>query len=275
MNGRLLDLHVCVQGRPLPEYVHEGRTYVEGRSGSEYVIRLRNRSSARVEVVLTVDGLSVIDASEGSVAGIGYVLAPWQTTDIKGFLRNGDKAAAFLFGGSEGSYRGKLGRDLIHLGLIGAAVFEEKVPPFRRTVVVQKEYIPVPYPYPVQPRPYWQPYHPSSIIFGAVPETQTGPLVPGSISCSVAPPSEGILRSAQVQNLGTGYGREVDFSTTSTSFTRATENPVERHEIRYDDTDGLRQRGVDVGAIKPTPSSPSAFPADGVRGCPAPEGWVR
>ena len=272
MNGRILDLHVCVQGRPLPEYHHDGATWIEGRSGSDYVLRLRNRTGKRVEAVVTVDGVNVVNAEEGSAAGTGYVLGPYQTTDIKGFLRDAAHAAAFTFGAGGDAYRAKLGRDVAHIGAIGAAVFEEKVPRVSYTAL-PKVYIPV---YPSIP---WQyPYYPPAYIgggFGLRGDT-TGTSPPGSseVQCSVgSAQAMDVGGSKTAQNLGTAYGREVDFSTTTTSFERATEHPVESFTIRYDDAEGLRRRGVPVGAVRPTPAAPSAFPADQVAGCPAPEGW--
>lgn len=264
MNGRLLDLHVCVRGRPLPEYLHNGTLYVEGRSGTEYVLRLRNRTGKRIEVVLTVDGVSVVDGSEGSVGGTGYVLAPWQTTDIKGFLRSsGMKAAAFLFGGAGDSYRAKLGRGVQHLGVVGAVVFEEKVTTPDYSVVWH-----LANPYPQYSAPSY-----SKPGYRGILRTSTTTSVEAPVSVLTAQVMGGSQTQTAPQNLGTSYGQEVDFWTSKTTFDRATETPAERLEIHYDDAEGLRRRGVDIGTMRPTPPAPSAFPADEVKGCPAPEGW--
>ena len=272
MNGRILDLHVAVQGRPLPEYHHDGATWVEGRSGSDYVLRLRNRTGKRVEVVVTVDGINVVNAEEGSAAGTGYVLGPYQTTDIKGFLRDAAHAAAFTFGAGGDAYRTKLGRDAVNLGVIGAAVFEEKPIHIDFSVLPPKVDIHVHPPWLVHP--HYLPIYTGG-GFGYRGST-TGTPPPGSseIQCSVG--SAQVMDfggSVKAQSLGTSYGREVDFSTTTTSFERATDQPAETFTIRYDDAEGLRQRGVPVGAVRPTPAAPSAFPADQIAGCPSPEGW--
>ncbi|HEX6284952.1 MAG TPA: hypothetical protein VFZ71_08760, partial [Pyrinomonadaceae bacterium] len=58
----VFDLQVLVAGRPLAEYHSKGRTYVEALRGEEYELRLRNSSSERVAVALSVDGLNTIDA---------------------------------------------------------------------------------------------------------------------------------------------------------------------------------------------------------------------
>lgn len=256
MNGRLLDLHVCVQGRPLPEYHHDSATWVEGRSGSEYVLRLRNRTGKRVEVVLTVDGINVVNAEEGSASGIGYVLNPWQTADIKGFLRDAVHAATFTFGAGGDAYRTRLGRDGAHLGVIGAAVFEEKEPPFNYYTASSEL---------LRGTNHTPPPRGGALMGQA-------PLDVCMSSCQVTPGSE--TSAVSVQSLGTSYGREVDFVTSRTTFERATEYPVDTLTIRYDDADALRRHGVPVGAIKPTPVTPSAFPADQITGCPPPKGWM-
>jgi len=269
MNGRILDLHVCVQGRPLPEYHHDGATWVEGRSGSDYVLRLRNRTGKRVEAVVTVDGINVVNAEEGSAAGTGYVLGPYQTTDIKGFLRDAAHAAAFTFGAGGDAYRAKLGRDAAHVGVIGAAVFEEKPPRVNITLPPAVGIHVCSW----QPHPYYPPVY-IGPGFGLRGTTGTQNPAAGEIQCSVG--SAQVMDfggSVKTQNLGTSYGREVDFSTVTTTFERATEHPAETFTIRYDDAEGLRQRGVPVGAVRPTPAAPSAFPADQIAGCPAPEGW--
>ncbi|WP_441286712.1 hypothetical protein ACSRUE_30850 [Sorangium sp. KYC3313] len=51
---------------PTREYVHRETTYVEGRSGQRYALRVRNPTGARVEVVPTVDGLDVQSGKDAS-----------------------------------------------------------------------------------------------------------------------------------------------------------------------------------------------------------------
>ena len=311
MNTHLVDLHICVRGRPLPEYLHDGRTFIEGRAGTEYVLRLRNRSPQRVEVVLTVDGINIITGKEGAFAGEGYVLDPYQTSDIKGFLREGGKAAAFTFGTSAESYRAKLGRGDSHLGVIGVAVFEERrrrARPNRPFVIIQER------PHPAYPWWLTYPYTPPlrtavgadyevdptypEITWGSGPLAieKVGEGAGYSVYC-MATPSEADSAEASApqafgavgdsrdsgggrdepmalssQNLGTGYGQEVDFSTHTSHFRRSNKHPAAVAEVFYDDAEGLREKGIDVGKVRPVPAVPSSFP-DEVSSCPAPPGW--
>lgn len=275
-----LGLDLCVQGRPLPAYLHQGSNYVEGRAGTPYAVRLRNRSGRRIEVVLTVDGINVITGKEGSFDGDGYVLAPYQTSDIRGFLRSGGKAAAFTFGGRAESYREKLGRGGEHLGVVGAAVFEEKVTrvPTSKTVVVMPATV-MRRP-PCKPRafPPTFPYGEATITWEESGNSFVRGYGANDIYYSTAVPGDDAPRaSAQglsVQNLGTEYGAEVDFATHSVRFRRSSKTPAAVVEVFYDDAEGLRERGIEVGKVKPTAPRPSAFPEDAIGGCPAPAGWT-
>lgn len=73
--------------------------------------------------------------------------------------------------------------------------------------------------------------------------------------------SKGKQAKLQKQQLGTEYGESVISQVRSTSFKRATEDPVEVHEIRYDSMKALRARGI-MGR-KPSQKrrrKPQAFP---------------
>src|ERR1044072_8669072 len=60
------ELEVLVNGRPVAEYYARGGTYIEAIQGAEYELRVRNPSSDRVAVALSVDGLNTIDARHTS-----------------------------------------------------------------------------------------------------------------------------------------------------------------------------------------------------------------
>src|SRR5262245_14338288 len=80
------EVDVIVNGRPLTEYYSRGRTYVEALQGAEYELRLRNSSSDRVAVALSVDGLNSIDARHHSAWNASkWVIEPYQTITISGW----------------------------------------------------------------------------------------------------------------------------------------------------------------------------------------------
>ncbi len=108
----------------LPSFEADGRRIVVGESGSTYRIRLENRTSHRIEVLVSVDGLNVLTGTAAGYAQHGYVLAPHQTADIDGFRVNDDKVKEFRFGSVSESKAAKSG-GARNVGVIGLAVFDE------------------------------------------------------------------------------------------------------------------------------------------------------
>ncbi len=116
---------VAPDGLPLPGLVSGGRSFVVGRDGDHYAIRIRNHERYRVEVVATVDGLDVIDGTTGNYQKRGYVIEPYATLLIEGFRKSTNAVASFRFGTVSGSYAARTGSDR-HVGVIGVALFAER-----------------------------------------------------------------------------------------------------------------------------------------------------
>src|SRR5690606_29068686 len=95
-----------------------------GQQGHRYSVRLRNGSAERVLVVLSVDGLNAISGEVAAPGQTGYVLNPWQTTDIHGWRKSSDEVAQFVFTDPDRSYAARTGRP-DNIGVIGVAVFHE------------------------------------------------------------------------------------------------------------------------------------------------------
>ena len=72
-------------GETLPTYAQHGRYYVLGDSGDRYVIHVTNPTASRIEAVISVDGLDVIDGEAGDLRKRGYVVAPYGDLRIEGF----------------------------------------------------------------------------------------------------------------------------------------------------------------------------------------------
>ena len=119
-------LEVIVNGRPLTEYYARGRTYVEALQGAEYELRVRNDSSDRVAVALSVDGLNTIDARHTSAWNASkWVIEPYQTITISGWQMSSERARRFYFTNERDSYGAKLGQTA-NLGVISAVFFRER-----------------------------------------------------------------------------------------------------------------------------------------------------
>ena len=121
-----LDL-VDEAGRPLPSFLHRGRTYVLGAAGQRYRIRVRNESGRRVEMVVSVDGRDVVDGGPSSLDRHGYVVNAQGEAVIDGYRLSEDAVAAFRFGTVARSYAALEG-DARDVGVIGVAVFPERRP---------------------------------------------------------------------------------------------------------------------------------------------------
>lgn len=121
-------IEILVDGTPLEEFQARGNTYIEALEGREYSIRLRNHSSGRIAIALSVDGLNSIDAKTTSAGDASkWILSPYQTITIDGWQTNSSTARRFFFTTEERSYGAWLGKTS-NLGLISAAVFRERVP---------------------------------------------------------------------------------------------------------------------------------------------------
>jgi hypothetical protein len=102
------------------------RRFVVGKHGSSYSILLKNRCKSRLEVVLSVDGLDVLDGKTASFPKRGYVIAPDETFEIKGWRTSPEAVARFQFSTVAGSYANLAHGDHRNVGVIGMAVFTEK-----------------------------------------------------------------------------------------------------------------------------------------------------
>ena len=60
VRGDAVELWATSGGEELSIYRVEGRNYLLGRMGNEYQIWVANRTEARIEVVISVDGRDVI-----------------------------------------------------------------------------------------------------------------------------------------------------------------------------------------------------------------------
>ncbi len=97
------EVRVLIKGRPITEYTHNGQVFIEGRDGSNFEIEFKNLTPNRVEAVLSVDGLSIIDGKDAGPLSSGYVVGPHETIRIPGWKLTDEQVAAFQFAGKRGS----------------------------------------------------------------------------------------------------------------------------------------------------------------------------
>ena len=254
--GSLVDLQIVdrARGDTLPTWRSRGASYVAGRPGDRYAVRLTNRSGGRVLVVLSIDGVNAVSGDTASVGQTGYVLAPYQSAEITGWRKSFSEAAAFYFTALADSYAARTDRPG-NVGVIGAAVFRERVvQPAQRPFDAQP---------PVASRRSDDGERRadkstlSSGRMSAAPESDAGDL-----AAARSAPAEPALRdrqpAAQAEKLGTGHGEREYSPTTQTAFERAGSQPNEIVQVRYDSYANLVASGV-IGRT-PTYATPEAFP---------------
>lgn len=112
-------------GRLLPGMIVGDRWFVVGEEGRRYSIVVRNPSDLRLEIVLSVDGLDVLDGRPASVRKRGYVIAPRGTLVVDGFRQSAEAVVAFRFSPVRESYAQEKYRDSRNVGVIGIAIFNE------------------------------------------------------------------------------------------------------------------------------------------------------
>ena len=221
------------EGRALPIYWHEGRRYVIGKPGNEYAIRVRNSGNGRVLAVMSVDGINVITGATASPQQSGYVLAPFESTDIGGWRKSMSRTAAFYFAALPDSYAARTGRP-DNVGVIGVAVYRERVVPIAREDMRQKD---------------------AARAESAAAPRATSPAGANGAADAVA--------QAPGERLGTGHGRNESSYASYTRFERASEAPNETVAIYYDSYENLLAQGVPVALPPLARFRPNPFPNAG------------
>ena len=248
-------------GENLHVWRDHGRPVVAGRPGARYSLRLVNNSGERVLAVVAIDGVNVISGETASVGQRGYVLDPWQRTEITGWRKSDDEVAAFEFTSLSNSYAARTGRPN-DVGVIGVAVFREA------PLLDVSNAAPVPPPRPA-PR--------LDSLAKAMPAPPTH--ADASAATAAAPAAAQEARRAtdagrgemadanryqppnRAERLGTGHGERETSVVRVTTFQRASSRPDQRIEIRYDSLDNLVAAGI-VPPPRLAATPPHAFPGD-------------
>ncbi len=112
-------------GRFLPGLIIGDRWFVVGEQGRRYSIVVRNKTDLRLEIVLSVDGLDVLDGGKASLRKPGYIMAAKSQLKVEGFRQSTEAVAAFRFGPVRESYAAEKYRSTRNVGVVGVAVFNE------------------------------------------------------------------------------------------------------------------------------------------------------
>lgn len=230
--GTLFDLAVVDRdtGATLSTYADRGKLYVAGMPGHRYSVRLSNRSGGRVLAVLSVDGVNAVSGQTANPDQTGYVLAPFESTEISGWRKNLDEVAQFNFTALPNSYAARTGRPT-NVGVIGVAVFTERVPVWRQRDEIAREAAP---PAPASAPMDAQAQHAAAANAGAARSLPAQPAAPAK--------AEGFTR--RDERLGTGHGAREYAHVDTTTFERASHRPAETVAIWYDSYANLVAQGI-------------------------------
>jgi hypothetical protein len=205
-------------GGRLEQVHHRGRDWIAGEPGHRYAVRLTNTTGERVLVVLSIDGVNAVTGETAHPSQAGYVLAPWQSTEIHGWRKSLEDVAQFVFTDLPDSYAARTGRP-DNVGVIGVAVFTEARPTY----------------YPDLEHPDTAPPYPPRRGAASAKER----------AAAQAPAAaDAIAREEAHQRLGTGHGEREWSPASRTGFIRASRSPVQVTQLRYDDYRTLVARGV-------------------------------
>jgi len=119
------ELVVLVNGKPIREYSHDGKIFIEGRPNSTYSIKIKNNTHKGALAIISVDGINVISGDIATEQGAGYVVDKRSSTVIKGFRQDMNSVGAFKFCKSGSSYCNEVGMKGNN-GVIGVVIVEEK-----------------------------------------------------------------------------------------------------------------------------------------------------
>lgn len=228
--GNLVDLSVVDRdtGTTLPTYMKNGKLYIAGKPGHRYAVRMSNRSGGRILAVLSVDGVNAVSGETAGPSQNGYVLDAWETTTINGWRKSLDEVAQFNFTALPDSYAAQTGRP-DNVGVIGVAVFTERVPKRRERQAIADAAAP-------PPAPASAPQ--ASRSAQGMGESKASPAEAESSA------SDAMAKRAEAPRLGTGHGEREWSRVGTTTFERASSRPAEQVAIWYDSRPNLIARGI-------------------------------
>jgi len=245
----------------------ERQTFVEGREGSSFALRIRNDNPFRILAILSVDGLSTIGGERATPKSPGYVVEAHGTFDVPGWKVDSGTAAEFFFAASKDvgdeSYAVQMGHGDQNKGTIGLIAYREDVPR-RQTAMALAARTGTPF----RSMPMTVGSRGGQAMKSASPQSASAMLSASSASSAHEPTSS--QEDLPEKTLGTGFGKAVGFETTNVAFRRG--GLVAQMEIWYENRRGLKRFGIDVD--RPVPARRQAFDIGG-DGCPPPPGWNR
>jgi len=228
-NEQLVDVQIRDMDRysTLESYFDRNQTYVAGRPGHRYSVVLQNQTGQRVLAVLSVDGVNAISGQTAGASQTGYVLAPYQRMEIRGWRKSMQDVAQFRFTDLPDSYAARTGRP-DNVGVIGVAVFRERV--YQTYNNYEEDYR----------------YRDDRYESKSGESNQAGAAADAAAPSSAmkSQRSRSMAESESRQELGTGHGERRYDPARSTTFERDSTYPNQVSKVFYDSYEALVDRGI-------------------------------
>jgi hypothetical protein len=243
-------------GERLETHQHRGRFYVHGQAGERYSIRVNNPTDRRVEAVISVDGLDVVDGETADFKSKrGYVVPARGNLVIDGFRVSTQAVAAFRFSSVAASYAGRKGKAR-NVGVVGVALFAEKARP-QLVLPVQPTIRPRPRPHHHHGRKTNPAPNPDNFDMeeskastddrlSEAPRSRPAPSgTGGAVSRHSRRIRPDFQKKKERSGLGTRFGERRSSGVSFTQFVRAHQTrPTSFAELRYNDARGLLALGI-------------------------------
>ena len=250
--GQLIDVQVVDRntGETLTPTYYKGEWWIAGKPGARYGVTILSRNPQRTLNVISVDGVNAISGDTAAWNQTGYVLSPYQRTQIDGWRKDMNRIAAFEFTALPDSYAVRTGRPA-NVGVIGVATFTEKPRP---APIVRPNVAPAESERSSAPLPAQAP--PSPMSSGTDSSGAPAPSARSSLS------NDFTMRR---ESIGTGHGEIEQSSINYVAFQRAQSTPNEIVTIHYDRAENLIAMGIVPPPYVPVASngSPNPFPNSG------------
>lgn len=266
------EVEVLVRGRPVQIYRHDGDFFIEGRRGSTYELKFYNNTWQRVEIVISVDGMSVMKDGQAGPSDSGYLVPARGSIIVPGFRRDMNNVAEFQFSDKGNSYSNAMGNGTTNVGVIGFMVFKEKQHIYPVFTTSQNPFTRVGDSGSFTPYPYSNVSMNST--YGMSPRVPNNSPIVGSGS-SIAATCVTSSADSEKFDLGTTWGDEKSHNVTEVSFDRQNPHVADRIiTIYYDSLRNLEKRGIKVKNYSNSNvyEKPNPFPGY-TKGCTPPPGW--
>jgi hypothetical protein len=130
-DGQLVDVQVLVDGNAAPLYLSprsSDRQYFQAFQGRNYALSVHNTTGRRVGVLISVDGLNVVNGERSTLANNEsmYVLDPYETAVIRGWRSSLRDIQKFVFVDEQRSYAERTGQANGDMGWIRVLAFRER-----------------------------------------------------------------------------------------------------------------------------------------------------